>query len=92
MENFEERLYQHWIYTYNLKNLVGDLVWDLKDLGFFCTEEKYKTGQYYTVTVNNFDETFEEVLEFLIQEYDPEYYGSLGYYIELNTVNFYIII
>ena len=79
---FEERLYRHWIYTNNLYNLVCDLISDLSDKGFECSVEQYKSGKYCYIIVNNYDETFEEVLQFLLDEYDPDYLGSLGYYRE----------
>ena len=91
MVNFENRLYKHWIYTNNLYNLVNDLVSDLSDRGFECSIEHYKSGKYCNIIVNNYDETFEEVLQFLLDEYDPDYYGNLGYVIEEeNKIDFYI--
>ena len=91
MNDFEERLYKHWIYTSNLYNIVQDLINDLFGRGFNCHCDNYKSGQYISVIIDNYDETFEEVIEFLLEEYDPNYYGDLGYVIEEeNKINFYI--
>lgn len=91
MNDFKERLYKHWIYTSNLYNIVQDLISDLSDRGFSCHCDNYKSGQYISVVIDNYDETFEEILEFLLGEYDPDYYGNLGYIIEEeNKINFYI--
>lgn len=91
MNDFEKRLYKHWIYTSNLYNIVQDLINDLFERGFNCHCDNYKSGQYISVIIDNYDETFEEVLEFLLGEYDPNYYSSLGYVIEEeDKINFYI--
>lgn len=88
---FEKRLYKHWIYTNTLYNLVQDLVSDLSDRRFECSVEHYKSGKYCYIIVNNYDETFEQILQFLLEEYDPNYLGSLGYYTEEeNKFYFYI--
>lgn len=93
IDNFEERLYKHRIYTDNLYNICIDLINDLEsEGGFNISYDKYSKGKYFTFTVNNYDETFEEILLFLLQEYDSNYYGILGYYINENDVNVYIVV
>ena len=92
VDNFEERLYKHRIYTDNLCNICIDLINDLENRGFNITYNKYNKGKYFTFTVNNYDETFEEILLFLLQEYDPRYYGILGYYINDIDVDVYIVV
>ena len=87
---FKERLYKHWIYTNSLYNLVCDLVSELSNREFECSIEHYKYGNSCYIIVDNYDETFEEELLFILEEYDPDYLGSLGYYNEENKFYFYI--
>lgn len=90
--NFEDRLYKHHIYCDYLYNVCNDLKNDLEERGFIINSEEYKSGRFYTFKIDNYDETFEEVLLFLIQEYDLNYYGDLGYILNENVIDFYIVI
>lgn len=91
MNNFKDRLYKHHIYRDYLYNVCSDLTCDLEERGFTISSKKFY-GKFYTFDIINCDETFEEVLLFLIQEYDPNYYGDLGYILNENVIDFYIVI
>ena len=86
----EDRLYNHWIYINNLYNLSIDLQSDLEERGFFSNPINYKKGKYLELEITNIDDTFEEVLLFLLQEYDPEYLGNLGYLLNENVLTLFI--
>lgn len=92
--NFENRLYKHHIYCDYLYNVCSDLKSDLENRGFIISPREYKSEKFYIFDIINYDETFEEVLLFLIQEYDNEYYGDLGYILnkDENVIDFYIVI
>lgn len=86
----EERLYNHWIYTNNLYNLCLDLQSDLEERGFLSNPIDYGKGKYLELEITNIDDTFEEILLFLLQEYDPKYLGSLGYLLDKNILTLFI--
>lgn len=88
---FEDRLYNHWIYTYNLLNIVNDLIYELEESGYSVKPELYKSGKYFNVIIDPDEvEEVEENITYMI-EYQ-KYYSSLGYIINDNKVLFYIVI
>lgn len=88
---FEDRLYNHWIYTYNLINIVNDLIYELEDRGYSVKPEFYKSGKCFDVIIDPDEvEEVEENITYMI-EYQ-KYYSSLGFVISDNKVSLYIII
>lgn len=88
---FEDRLYNHWIYTYNLLNIVNDLIYELEERGYSVKPEFYKSGKYFDVIIDPDEvEAIEENIVSMI-EYQ-KYYSSLGFVMNDNRVSFYIVI
>ena len=89
---FEDRLYNHWIYTYNLLNIVNDLIYELEERGYSVKPEFYKSGKCFDVIIDPDEvEEVEENITYMI-EYQ-KYYSSLGFVISNNDrISFYIII
>lgn len=88
---FEDRLYNHWIYTYNLINIVNDLIYELEERGYSVKPEFYKSGKCFDVIIDpNEVEAVEENIVSII-EYQ-KYYSCLGFVMNDNRVSFYIVI
>ena len=93
MESFEERLYNHWIYTYNLYNIGGDISYDLrKQFGNDnVDEDPYDKGKYFTLTIKDPEILSQAINHFeYIRDQDENYYGDIKYKIEGDKMLFYI--
>lgn len=93
MDNFKERLYNHWIYADTLSNMIYDIGYIIhKIFGKDSVSlEKYTSGKYVTLTVNN-DVSVVAIICHIeyIRYHNESYYKHLKFKVEDNKILFYI--
>lgn len=93
MESFEERLYNHWIYTNNLYNVGNDISYDLRQQfgNDNVDEDPYDKGKYFTLIIKDPEILSQAINHFeYIRDQDEDYYGDIKYKIEGDKMLFYI--
>lgn len=92
MSNFEERLYNHWMYTNVLSNMTNDMDYEIREaLGEDSVSlERYTSGKYATLTVKD-DVSMVAVISHIEYTRDQDdYYKDLRFKVEDNKIVFYI--
>ena len=82
MNSFEERLYNHWMYTNALSNMIYDMEFDIRDnLGENSVSlVDYDKGKYATMIVNE-GYSIDAVISHIeyVKDIDGNYYEDLKF-------------
>jgi hypothetical protein len=93
MNSFEERLYNHWMYTDALSNMIYDMGYEIRETfgESSVSLEKYTSGKYATLTVND-GVSIVAVISHIeyTRDQDESYYKDLRFKVENNKILFYI--
>ena len=93
MNNFEERLYKHWMYTNALNNMSYDIVAEIEDeFGYEAVKLEYEdSGKYATLLILP-GHTVDEIANHIeyIRDLDDNYYEDLQLIREEDRILLYI--
>ena len=90
-KTFEERLYEHFIYTNQLYNMRLDLSSNIEEMfdGIRIETPKYNSGKYATLVIKCDEDLVDEVDEYIDNLFtnspDVEYYSCLGHEFDKET-------
>jgi hypothetical protein len=92
MSDFEERLYNHWMYTNVLSNMINDIDYEIREAfgNNSISLEKYTSGKYATLTVNDGTSIVAVISHIEYVRHQDNYYKDLRFKVEDNKIIFYI--